>query len=187
MDPQPDQQAPAASPTPPDEAPAGQPGQGGSWATPAEPAGPAPGLHFGGYGGRLVAYIVDIFLVSIVSVAIALVLVLVGAVLLAGGFDALAGATFVFLVVAMLVVSFGYFPWFWWRSGQTPGMRLFGLRVVRDRDGGPVSGGQAVLRLIGYYVSGAVFYLGYIWIFIDGRRRGWHDLIAGTVVVQEDR
>lgn len=187
MDPQPDQQPPAPPPAPPTEAPAAPPAQGPGWATPTEPSGPAPGLRFGGYGGRLVAYIVDIFLVSIVGMALALVLFLIGAVLLAGGFDALAGATFVFLFVAMLVVSFGYFPWFWWRSGQTPGMRLFGLRVVRDRDGGPVGGGQAVLRLIGYYINGLILYLGFIWIFIDARRRGWHDLIAGTVVIEDSR
>ena len=78
-----------------------------------------------------------------------------------------------------------YFPWFWARDGATPGMRMFGLHVVRDRDGGPISGGQAILRLIGYWVDGLVFYLGYIWILIDKRKRGWHDLIAGTVVVKK--
>ena len=66
-------------------------------------------------------------------------------------------------------------------------MKMMGIRVVRDRDGGPVTGGQAILRLIGYWVSGFVFYLGYIWIFIDKRKRGWHDLIAGTVVVEAAR
>ena len=63
-------------------------------------------------------------------------------------------------------------------------MRIFGLRVVRDRDGGPISVGQAILRLFGYWIDGLVFYLGYIWILIDKRKRGWHDLIAGTVVVK---
>jgi uncharacterized RDD family membrane protein YckC len=29
-----------------------------------------------------------------------------------------------------------------------------------------------------------VLYLGYIWILIDKRRRGWHDLIAGAVVIK---
>jgi uncharacterized RDD family membrane protein YckC len=88
----------------------------------------------------------------------------------------------VFLLIA--VASLAYFPYFWATSGSTPGMRMMGLKVVRDSDGGPISGGQAVMRLIGYWVSGAVFYLGYIWIFIDKRHRGWHDLIAGTLVVQ---
>jgi uncharacterized RDD family membrane protein YckC len=66
-------------------------------------------------------------------------------------------------------------------------MRLFRLRVVRDADGGPISGGQAILRLIGFWVSSFVLYLGFIWILIDSRRRGWHDLIAGTVVIELDR
>ena len=58
-------------------------------------------------------------------------------------------------------------------------MKMFDLMVVRDIDGGPISGGQAILRLVGYWVSGFVLYLGYIWVFVDKRRRGWHDLIAG--------
>ena len=57
-------------------------------------------------------------------------------------------------------------------------MRPFHLRVVRDRDGGPVGGGQALLRLVGYWISQAVFYLGFAWILIDSRRRGWADLLG---------
>jgi uncharacterized RDD family membrane protein YckC len=64
-------------------------------------------------------------------------------------------------------------------------MRMMGLKVVRDVDGGPLSTGQAIIRLIGYWVSSAVLYLGFIWVLIDKRRRGWHDLIAGTVVVKQ--
>ena len=63
-------------------------------------------------------------------------------------------------------------------------MKMMGIKVVRDKDGGPLTMGQAILRLIGYWVSGFVFYLGYIWIFIDKRQRGWFDLIAGTVVIK---
>jgi uncharacterized RDD family membrane protein YckC len=66
-------------------------------------------------------------------------------------------------------------------------MRPFGLYVVRDSDGGRISAGQAILRLIGLWVSALPFYLGYIWIFIDARRRGWHDLIAGTVMIERAR
>ena len=64
-------------------------------------------------------------------------------------------------------------------------MRPFDLRVVRDRDGSSIGWGTALLRLVGLWVAAAVFYIGYIWIFIDKRRRGWQDLIAGTVVVKK--
>ena len=96
------------------------------------------------------------------------------------------GGSLLFIVL-VLVLSFAYFPWFWARGGATPGMRMFRLRVVRDRDGGPVTGGQALLRLLGYVVNSFVLYIGFIWIFVDQRRRGWHDLIAGTVVIEEPR
>ena len=82
--------------------------------------------------------------------------------------------------VAGIVFLFIYFPFFWVRSGQTPGMRLMGIKVVRDKDGGPIGWGSAFLRLIGYWISAIVFYLGFIWIFIDKRKRGWYDLMAGT-------
>ena len=46
------------------------------------------------------------------------------------------------------------------------------------------AGATAFLRLVGLYVAIGVMYLGFIWIFIDGRRRGWQDLIAGTIVIK---
>lgn len=146
-----------------------------AWTAPVEPQGPAPGFSYGGAGERLLAYIVDAIVVAIISA----VLALVAFVLLFTAFW-LAIAP----IVGFFLVSLAYFPYFWKTRGQTPGMRMFQLYVVRDRDGGPITSGQAILRLIGYWVDGAVFYLGYIWILIDSRKRGWHDLIAGTVVVK---
>jgi len=178
--------APAPPPFAPPP-PAAAPPTGQGWTGPVEPQGPAPGFRFASHGARLVAYIVDIVIVSILVTIIAIVLAIPLGIGVASGSAGLAGFSGLLLFVAIFGVSIGYFPWFWMRTGQTPGMRLFRLRVVRDRDGGPVSGGQAVLRLIGYWISGAVFYLGYVWILIDSRRRGWHDLIAGTIVVETDQ
>lgn len=156
----------------------------GGWQVPEEPPGPAPGLAFASHGARLGAYIVDVIIATVIIVIIAIVGGLITAAGAVGGGVAGAAGGITLLVLAVIVVTFGYFPYFWATSGSTPGMKMFGLLVVRDRDGGKISAGQAVLRLIGYWVSSFVFYLGYIWIFIDKRHRGWHDLIAGTVVVQ---
>jgi uncharacterized RDD family membrane protein YckC len=178
---------PAVAPAPPPMTPppvAAAPPPASQWEAPEYVAGPAPGYAFGGFGERLVAYIIDILITGAVIVVIAIL----GGLVIAGGAATdnglLAGTGLVVLVLALVIIPLAYFPYFWARDGQTPGMRALGLKVVRDADGGPISGGQAILRLIGYWVSGAVFYLGYIWIFIDKRRRGWHDLIAGTVVVK---
>ena len=152
--------------------------QPSGWQAPEPEIGPAPGLAFAGPGARLVAYIVDIIIVSLVVVLLSIL-----GVALAVTIPPLA----ILPIVAVIVIPLIYFPYYWSNSGQTPGMKMMGIRVVRDRDGGPVTSGQAVLRLLGYWVSGAVFYIGYIWIFIDKRKRGWHDLIAGTVVVEAAR
>ena len=167
---------------------------GDAWQTPLGPVGPAPGYRFAGHLGRFVAYIVDGLIMAFVVIALSIV----GAALVVAGvsgdwndpesleFSGLAIAGIVFITVVALVVGLGYFPWFWARRGQTPGMKLFRLHVVRDRDGGPIGGGQAIVRLFGLWLGGQVLYLGYIWVFIDSRRRGWHDLIAGTVVIEEE-
>ena len=77
-----------------------------------------------------------------------------------------------------------YFPFFWAGWGQTPGMRPFGLHVLRDPDGSTLRLEDRPPAPRGLYVASSVFYLGFIWIFVDSRRRGFQDLIAGTVVVK---
>jgi uncharacterized RDD family membrane protein YckC len=185
---------PAPSPEPATAAP--PPPASYSWQTPPEAmtTGPAPGVRFAPHGPRLVAYIVDVIIVGVVVTLISIIGLAVFFAGLSGDLNdpdtlQLSGvsvAALVFIAMVAFVVSLGYFPWFWARNGQTPGMMFFHLRVVRDRDGGPISGGQAIMRLIGLWVSQAVFYLGYIWILIDSRRRGWQDLIAGTIVIEVD-
>lgn len=147
-------------------------------------AGPAPGVHFAGYGARLVAYIIDGIVLGIVVSVVSIVLLAIVAAAAANDSGAVAGVTALVWLLAVLVISLLYFPYFWANGGATPGMKLFHIRVVRDADGGPVGWGAATLRLLGYWVNQVVLYLGFIWIFIDKRRRGWHDLIAGTVVIE---
>jgi uncharacterized RDD family membrane protein YckC len=80
-----------------------------------------------------------------------------------------------------LVVG-GYFVLFWTLTGETPGMRLMALRVI-DQAGGPLGFGQALLRLVGAILAAIPFFAGYLLILVDDRRRGLHDMIAGTTVV----
>ena len=55
------------------------------------------------------------------------------------------------------------------------------MRIVRT-DGKRLNFGNALRRAIGYVLSGILF-LGYLWILFDNRRRGFHDKLAGTMVV----
>lgn len=74
--------------------------------------------------------------------------------------------------------------WFWRARQATPGKMLIGARVVDANTGEPLSVGQCVARYLGYFVSAVVVGLGYLWVLGDRRRQGWHDKIAGSVVVR---
>jgi hypothetical protein len=45
--------------------------------------------------------------------------------------------------------------------------------------------GIAFLRCVGYLISGPVLCLGFLWIAFDGKKQGWHDKIAATLVIRE--
>ena len=69
-------------------------------------------------------------------------------------------------------------------KGQTPGKMAVGIKVVNARGENPGLGIAALREILGRFISGAVFCLGYLWIAIDKEKRGWHDSIASTHVVK---
>ena len=60
---------------------------------------------------------------------------------------------------------------------------MLGLKVVR-LDGQPVTFVVALVRALACLLSMFVFFLGFLWIAWDREKQGWHDKIAGTVVVR---
>ena len=84
---------------------------------------------------------------------------------------------------AMTLAYNGFF-WTQW-NGQSPGKRLVGIRVVKT-DGSRMTTTDALIRATGYYVNTMFFMIGWIWALFDDQKRGWHDMFAGTVVVQAD-
>lgn len=76
---------------------------------------------------------------------------------------------------------------FWLYRAATPGKMAIGARVVDARTGQPPSFNQSVLRYLGYFASTLPLCLGLVWVGFDARKQGWHDKIAGTVVVRAKR
>jgi uncharacterized RDD family membrane protein YckC len=69
------------------------------------------------------------------------------------------------------------------REGQSAGMRILGIRIARV-DGRPFTTKDAAVRhLVGYPLSVAAFFLGFLWMLWDPRQQGWHDKLARTIVV----
>ena len=82
------------------------------------------------------------------------------------------------LLPAILIVGF----WVW--KAATPGKMVVSAEIVDAKTLGKPSAGQLVVRYIGYYISAIVFGLGFLWVAFDKRKQGWHDKIAGTLVVK---
>ena len=153
--------------------------EGGNWVQPKDPPLPIADVKLGGYIPRLFAYFIDV--VVIATWLIVWVIALPADLPPRTGND---GLFFAILLIAALGVL-GYYPFCWSHGGQTIGLRSCGLRVVRDPDAARIGWKSAILRLLGFPVNSFFLYLGWIWIFVDPRRRGWHDLLARTVVVDE--
>lgn len=145
--------------------------------------GPAPGIYFANNLPRFVAYLIDGFILSVVIWASWFVIGLLAAIL-AQGSDSLGGIVVLIGMIAVGVVALLWFPYWWSRNGQTPGLKVMHLKVVRESDGGTLSFGGGFLRLIGYWISAFVFYIGFLWILVDNRRQGWHDKIAHTYMIE---
>ncbi|WP_417664853.1 RDD family protein [Pseudidiomarina sp.] len=80
--------------------------------------------------------------------------------------------------IYLLSILAAFFCWFWWRSGQTVGMRAWRLKV-QQRDGSRLTKKQAVIRVLT-----CAFGLGNLWVLVDFKnRRAWHDYAANTELV----
>lgn len=73
---------------------------------------------------------------------------------------------------------------FWLTKQATPGKMAVSAKVVDAKTGGTLSVGQSVGRYLGYFVSLLPLGLGIFWVAFDARKQGWHDKLAGTVVVR---
>jgi uncharacterized RDD family membrane protein YckC len=85
--------------------------------------------------------------------------------------------------LAYLLWSTGYFVVFWSSTGETPGDRLMRIRVCMADRSGPPPPLRALVRLGALVLAAIPLFAGFLTILVDERRRGLHDMIAGTVVV----
>jgi uncharacterized RDD family membrane protein YckC len=149
-------------------------------------AAAAPGVDRGevpyaGVATRAVALAVDAAIAQVIVFAGGAVIALVGSLVADVRLDTLAR---VLAAVAWTVVVGTYFVLFWSTAGQTPGMRLMGLRLMTARGSRPGIK-RSIVRVIGLALAIVPLFLGFLPVLIDQRRRGLPDFMAGTVVLYD--
>lgn len=73
---------------------------------------------------------------------------------------------------------------FWMTKQATPGKMVISATIVDADSGKAPTTGQLIGRYLAYYVSSIPLGLGFLWVAFDRKKQGWHDKLAGTVVVR---
>jgi len=73
---------------------------------------------------------------------------------------------------------------FWVYRSATPGKMAIRATIVDAKTFLQPSKGQLIGRYFAYYLSTIPLGLGFLWIAWDPKKQGWHDKLAGTVVVR---
>jgi len=151
--------------------------------------------YYAGFSSRLIAFWIDIILVTIIVLFGAGLIAAFTAILpvpaimetfnnlfptMGGGIQYILGLLSLGVVGFLLYIIYNLL--FWALTGQTPGKALLGLRIV-GKNGQQVKPIRGMLRLVGYLLGIFSLGLGFLWILLSDRRQGWHDIIAGTYVI----
>ncbi len=138
---------------------------------------PTDTLEYAGFWIRVGASLIDT--VVVVCVTLPLLVALYGwAYFETGGVAGTADVLISYVFPAVAVVAF------WLLKQATPGKMAVQVRVVDAKTGGTLSVGQCIVRYLGYFVATLPLGLGLFWVGFDPKKQGWHDKMAGPVVVR---
>ena len=139
-------------------------------------------VHYAGIATRALALAIDVAIAQVIVLTGAAVIGLVAS--LAGEFH-LGPTGRVIAAIAWALAIATYFVTFWSTAGQTPAMRMMNIRITTAT--GEIPGiPRSIVRMIGLVLAIIPFFAGFLPVLVDDRRRGIHDMMAGTVVEHGD-
>ncbi|QPJ62933.1 MAG: RDD family protein [Candidatus Nitronauta litoralis] len=131
--------------------------------------------NYAGFWIRAVAVLIDV-VIMIVVLGIPLAFIFGGPLEPGSGAD----------VLFNYIVPFALTVFFWLKYLGTPGKMILKLKVVDKDTHQALSMGQAVGRYFAYIIAILPLFLGFIWIAFDENKQGWHDKLAGSVVLRDE-
>lgn len=154
------------------------PGGASSMAESVTIATPAPtkSIVYGGFWIRTLAFVIDALIVVILSEIIVQFL----------KYFAENSDLSSFAAILPLLISFIYMTILWSSVQATVGQRVCGLRVVNAMTGTKISFLRATGRWFALLLAMSVLFIGVIMIAFTERKRGLHDMLAGTCVVKSE-
>ncbi len=137
-----------------------------------------------GFWVRVIALLLDSLILSAVAIAIIVLFFQLDLGLGEGlTFEKQFEAAYVGSLVAFQLIPWGLLAVFWVLFASSPVKLLLGVRILDADTLEHPSVSQILLRLVGYFISSVCLGIGFFWVAFDGRKQGWHDKLARTVVV----
>jgi uncharacterized RDD family membrane protein YckC len=144
-------------------------------------------MNYAGFFTRFFALLIDEIAMAILAFLVSMVFGGCASLSLTSASDFLSiltGTAALIAAASLFIFQFLYFGYFWSKSGQSVGMKLLNVKVVRRTQGEGLSFFRAAFRgTLGYAISGLFFSLGFIWAAFDANKESWHDKIFDTWVV----
>ena len=135
-------------------------------------------IEYASFWDRAIATLIDSVLIMIITLPLTTAIYgevpMDGYTYLQGGWDLVIN----YLLPAVAVM------FFWLYKSATPGKIYMKIIIVDSKTGDKPSFGQYIVRYIGYIVSILPLGAGIFWILYDTRNQGWHDKMAGTLVIK---
>jgi uncharacterized RDD family membrane protein YckC len=69
------------------------------------------------------------------------------------------------------------------KTGQSPGMRMQGIRCISEETGQPIGGGMGIVRYIAHFVDTLICYIGWLFPLWDAKKQTIADKLLKTIVV----
>lgn len=135
-------------------------------------------LEYVGFWPRVWASLIDTFIIFVVTSPLLLMVYGRNYYSLSGFSQGPADFIVSYLIPAAVVIVF------WTTRNATPGKMAISAKIVDAFTGDAPSLGQYIGRYLGYFLSTIPLGLGLLWVGFDRKKRGWHDMLAGTVVVR---
>jgi uncharacterized RDD family membrane protein YckC len=133
--------------------------------------------EFAGFVSRFAAFVVDFLILILISTIVGVAFGLyVQATHVEWNIEVISS-------IAGMLLNTGYYVFMTYRYEATAGKMAFGLKVKSIQEEKLDIGTVIVREVVGKFISMMLFGLGYLWIIFNRRKQGFHDKLAGTVVV----
>lgn len=148
-----------------------------------------PPVKPAGFFIRLLAFVIDNLLLTLLTLVVtvaAFVILKLNAASIIRDQEELERWVWLLFILPHTALFCLYFIYFHAVTGQTVGKLACGVQVVTAVGNRPLGWGRSIVRCFGYFLS-SFLYLGFLWVVVNRRRRGWHDYLAGSVVIYKEQ